>query len=435
MNNFKLLTSLVGVVALSACSGDKKEVVTGEREAILLQDIALKPSKKLSDLPVELPAAQVNSSWPQSGGSQSGVVPVIDLPENFSEAWDISIGGGSDSNRRLLNGPVVHDGVIYVLNSNTKVVAFDEKTGAEIWETPVGPNDSSESSIGGGVAYENGKIYVSTAHAQALALDAKSGAVLWRQYISSPSRSAPAVADGRVYVVSINNELYAMDENSGEILWTHAGIMESAGILGGASPAIANGVVIVPYSSGEVYALRADNGHPLWSESLASFKQVDSVTSLPHIRARPVIDQGMVYLISHSGRMVAINIRDGKVVWDREIGGIQSPAAAGKFLFMVNTDGVLICLTREDGLIKWTKNLPQYVDSESNVGKIVWNGPLLANGQLIVTGSNQEMLLINATDGSTVAQKTLPNRTLLPAIAANKSLFVLTDAGNLVAFR
>src|SRR5690606_16073309 len=160
--------------------------------------------------------------------------------------------------------------------------------------------------FGGGLAYDQEKIYAATAHAEILSIDAKTGKILWRFPTSAPVRSAPTVIDGRVFVITINNQLEVFNANDGQILWTHTGITESAGLLGGARPAVQTVVIVAPYSSGEVFALRIENGYPLWSETLQANKQLDSVSALSHIKARPIIDKNMVFLVSHSGRISAL---------------------------------------------------------------------------------------------------------------------------------
>src|SRR5690606_4755356 len=141
--------------------------------------------------------------------------------------------------------------------------------------------------------------------------------------VSAPVRAAPTVEGGRVFVVGIDNQLTALDARTGEVLWTHAGIIEDAGLLGGASPAAEAGVVIAPYSSGEIFALRAETGRQLWSDSLAAIRRVGALASLADIRGLPVIDRDIVVATSHSGRTAGIDLRTGARIWEQDIGGIH----------------------------------------------------------------------------------------------------------------
>ena len=438
MINRKCLPLCLVLLGLTACSNPfKKEKIPleGERETILLHDNALKPTSAAEQHQVILPTAKVNTNWDQIGGCASHCTPPVATANNPQVVWEASIGSSAGSSRRFLSPPIVHDGRLYVLNADQLVQAIDSKTGESLWQQPIRPAEISSDVLGGGLAYGQDKIYVASAYAEVLALDANNGEIKWRTSLNSPARSAPTVQNGRVFITTINNELEAFDSETGKSIWSHVGFMETAGLLGGASPAVANDVVVTPYSSGEVFALRADNGHPLWSESLASFKRIDSVSSIPHIRASPVIDQNVVFLVSHSGRMAALNLRSGERVWEREIGSIEPPAVAGDFLFLVTTDCELVCLTKREGHIKWVTPLPRFENETESKGKIVWHGPLLVNNELVLTGINQEMIVVNAQDGKEIRRQHFSDRLSVPAIAANETIFILTDGGNIVALR
>jgi outer membrane protein assembly factor BamB len=430
-----VLTILCPVLLLSACDAfkQKKEVLQGERELVLLQSTMSSDSEK-KDIAVHIPLASASSKWPQSGGHANHIVAPALLNEDLKVSWDRSVGGG-DSTHYILAEPVISDGHVYVLNAYGDVSSFNIENGDLIWRASIVPAGYGASSFGGGLAIENDVLYVTTPYAEVIAMEIGSGNVLWRKEMNSPLRAAPTVYQGRVYAISISNELYTLDVHNGDILWTHNGVMESAGILGGASPAAKDNVVIVPYSSGEVYALRTENGYPLWSESLASYRRVDSVSALPHVRARPAIDGDTAYVVSHSGRMAAMDIRTGQVIWGRDIGGIQSPAVCGNVVYVVTSQNQLVALSKENGAIVWSTELPQHKNAEKKSGKIVWAGPLLANSDLILTGSNGALLTVSAQSGEILAEKRLPGPAFVSPIAADQTLFVLTEKGRLVAMK
>ena len=430
----KLIATTLAALALFGC--DKKgPPIEGKREAVLILGEDLTPSAEVATLKVSLPAPQHNRDWPQSGGEPDRSMPSVALGNSLKEVWSTSVGSGSGSSKRILTTPIVAAGVAYTLDARSVVTAVSAKTGKKFWDMVTSPTGKAQDSIGGGLAYSDGRVYVTSAFAEVLSLDAKTGQIVWRHKVNSPIRSAPIVKDGRVYVVTINNHLEVVNARNGKPLWNHAGISETAGILGGASPAIGPGIVVVPYSSGEVYGLRVENGHPIWYESLTSFKHVDSITSINHIRAQPVVDGNMAFLISHSGRMMAVDVRTGEKVWTREAGGIQSPVVYGNFVYFISTDNKLACLTKDKGYVKWVADLPLYKDEKNKKNRFVWAGPLLAGDRLILTGSNGTAVIYSAITGKKTGEMKLPTKTLLPAIVADKTMFVLTDRGNLVAYR
>ena len=172
-------------------------------------------------------------------------------------------------------------------------------------------------------------------------------------------KAAPTVSGGRLYVVTIDNQLNVLDADSGEKKWTHTAISESAGLLGGGSVAVDGSTVAVPYSSGEIFAMRAENGRVVWSDNLTAIRRIDAMASLAHIRGSPVIDRGVVYAISHSGRLVAIDQRSGARIWERSIGGVDMPWVAGEFIFVLSNENEIYCLTRQGGRVRWVQPLPR----------------------------------------------------------------------------
>jgi outer membrane protein assembly factor BamB len=205
--------------------------------------------------------------------------------------------------------------------------------------------------------------------------------------------------------------------------------------LGGAVPAVSAGVVIAPYSSGEVFALKVESGHPVWSDSLAPLYRVSALASLADIRGYPVIDHDKLIVISHAGRILSVDLRTGQRVWEQGFGGINMPWVAGDTIFILSSTNALIALARDDGHVLWIHSLPRWHNTVDRRGVIVWAGPVLAGGQLIVVGSEREGKIFSPLDGSEIRTFYLRGRADIPPIVANRTLYVLTSNGYLTAYR
>ncbi len=424
------------VALLAACSNKKDQIpLKGERESILLSFETIRVDSSLRGRDVIVSAPLENSAWAHPSGTASHAMPPVLGPDEPKLAWKASVGEGAGSQRRLLSGPVAQDGIAYTIDADGTVVATSLENGEMLWKTETIPESGYTQPFGGGVCAEEDAVYVATAHAEVLSLNAKTGAIQWRHHTSGPVRTAPTVKDGRVFVVTVSNTCEAYGAQTGELLWTHAGIIETAGLLGAASPAVAENIVIVPYSSGEIYALRADNGFPLWSESLMVSGRLDPLASLSHIKARPIISHGKVFITAHSGRMAAINLKSGQLMWHADFGGIRSPAFSGGFLFVLTNDNKLVAVQQNDGRVAWVHQLPRYVNEKEAKEKILWAGPILVNDKLLLSSSNGKALFVHVKDGSKAYEFDLEGETTLSPIAVQKSLLFLTDSAKLTAYR
>ena len=358
-----------------------------------------------------------------------------ELGENPRKAWQSDIGSGSDSDERIVASPIVAQGRVFTMDAESQVSAFDAETGRQLWSVNPVPDEEDDGHIGGGIAFDDGGLFVTTGFAEVIALDAETGAEIWRIPVGGPLRSAPTARGGRLFAITVDNKLYALDASNGDTLWTHSGIAEAASLLGGGSPAVDAGVVVVPFSSGELVALKVENGRVLWTHSLSRVRRTDVVSTLAHIRGRPVIDRGRVFAMSHGDQMVAIDLRSGRRVWDKNIGGLENLWVAGNYVYALSNSAELICLARNDGRIHWVTQLRRFEDEDDRRNPIIWTGPILASDRLIVAGSQGEALAVSPYSGNVIGRIEMPDGVSVAPVIANRSIFFLADDANLVAYR
>ena len=359
----------------------------------------------------------------------------LSLDSPLSPQWQTNIGEGSDDDKQLLAQPLVVGERIYTMDSQSLVTAFERSSGKQVWRTDLEPEDEEDGYFGGGIAFDEGRVYVTTGFARAFALDAGSGEVLWEQTLPAPVRAAPTASGGRVFIVTIDSQLYALAAEDGRRLWDHAGIQEAAGLLGNASPAVAGSTVIVPYTSGEIFALLVENGRVLWGDSLQAVRRVDPVADMAQIRGLPVIDRGIVLAVSHAGQMVAIDLNRGVRAWDTSLGGIEMPWVAGDFIYLLTNEHQVVCITRQEGRVRWVQQLPLYENPEDLEGPIRWVGPVLAGDRLIVAGSAGEALALSPYTGEILSGIDLPGGPAVTPVVAGGAIYFLIEDATLVAMR
>jgi outer membrane protein assembly factor BamB len=163
-------------------------------------------------------------------------------------------------------------------------------------------------------------------------------------------------------------------------------------------------------------------------------RRTGSLSSISDIRGLPVIDQGVVYAVSFSGRMVALDQVTGNRVWQREIGSSEMPWAAGDTIFVVTTEQQLVALTRQEGDTHWVSQLPRYVDNDKDK-PIVWAGPVLAGGRLFLVSNKGDMDEVEPQSGKILRTTRLGGDAGIAPVVASNTLLVLTDDGELSAWR
>lgn len=441
---FRTSILTVGLAAiLAGCGGldyfDKAEpILPGERKSVRQVTVGEAgigaDGISLGVEQISIPAAQQNTDWPQMGGNSSRMIGHVAASASPRLAWRADAGTGSSG--RVVSSPVIAAGRVYTLDSAATVSAFDASSGNRVWSVDVTPeNEYAVDGFGGGLAYEGGTLYVSSGFGKLFALDANSGAVSWTGELRTPSRAAPVISDGRVYAVTRENRLFAFDAATGAELWNRQGLEQTVGILGGAAPAANDDVVIAPFSSGELNAYLAISGRPIWDQELSGASGGTGLSVFNDVAGDPVIADDVVYAASQSGRLVAIDIKSGERLWTRNLGGTNPPYIAGNALFFVTTNGDAMALSRETGETIWAQPLGAFQDPEDREDPIVWAGPVLAGGNLVLVSNDEKMVLLDPATGTLASQVELPDGvTNVPAVA-NGTIYMLSDGASLLAYR
>ena len=420
-----------------------------DRISILALEEQLAADPRYAGVPIDIPPAYVNASWTQPGGEADHTLHHLSAPLELKKLWTADVGKAEARRARLTSPPSVVDNRVYVLDAAAQVSAFDAETGKLVWRSELTPDlderfrvrdlfrgpKPAQIGFGGGVAFEQGRIFVTSGFGFVAALNAETGEELWRVKTDAPVRTPPTAYRGKVYLSTNTNEFLAIDQATGEKSWTFQSFEESARFLSSSSPAAAGDLVVAPFSSGELVAFIADSGRSVWDMTMSRETRLTALASLNDIAGSPVIDRGLVYVVSHGGRFSAIDIRAGQPVWELPIASLQMPWVAGDFIFLVSIEGELICVTRNDGGIVWITQLPRYKKEKKKKGRISWSGPVLAGDHLVLVSSDRKIVKVSPQTGEVVETKKIDGGSVVSPIAAGEKIYILTEEGKLIAMR
>jgi outer membrane protein assembly factor BamB len=403
---------------------EKEVPLPGKRITVIQQD-NISTDLSSANRQVVLPQPHANDTWSQPGGLPNNAPGHLVLNGSVKSAWSTSVGTGSSFYGKLTASPIVYDGRVYTLDAAGLVTAVSTSGGAVVWRastTP--PNEKDQEGFGGGLAADSGRVYAATGFGLVIALDAKGGKKLWEKSLGSPVRASPTAYGERVFVITKEGQVFCLSGSDGAELWTFQGQSERASILVNTSPAVDGDTVVVPYPTGDVVALRVSNGQPVWSESLSRTRTASLLGAMSDA-ARPVISNGVVYAVGHAGRMVATSQKTGERIWSLTVAGIQPPWIAGDSVFVVDTAGQVMVITRNDGKIQWASKLS---------GGGTWSGPEQAGNRLWLTSCKGQLASVDATSGKVASTQELGSPIYIAPVVAGGRMYVLTDNARLMAF-
>ena len=439
INYFSIILYFL-ILLLNSCSFFKDDNKDGNKEnkdrgTTFVQTVA-KPDSSLRGLKVSLPKPVVNNTWEQLTNNEAHRIlhPLVNSKIKFF--WKTSIGKGQNKEKPISSQPVIDQQIIYTLDTALTVTAINKKNGKKKWVKKLKKKVKETSGIiSGGLAVNDNLLAVTTGLGNVFALNKNNGKIIWTNKITAPIRAAPIISGNLFLVLAKDNRLYAYNLTNGDLTWTHEGLEETSTFMGSSSPVVSKGIVVVTYSSGEIYAINLTNGEVIWSDNLSKLVQKKSLENISDIRANAVIQNDILYVISHNGRMLAMNLNNGKRLWESNIGGIQTPWVVSKFIYVLSKDNELICLTSDQGKIVWVSKLKEYIDFKKKGKLITWTGPLLAGHMLIVSGSHGIIASLSPYTGRFLGAINVKSSVENQAIVSNKTVFFLTTKGNLLAYK
>lgn len=435
MNKRYMLGALALSMALGGCShmpswlgGEKKEKpkLAGERIAVLPVGAELQPDPTLQKVAMTLPAPAANADWPQHTGVVNAAAGNLAAAGHFEHESHAEAGKGEEFDHTLVPRPVVGGGQVFAMDAAGNISAHDAADVRKVnWQSKGVAEKHAPEILGGGLAFDQGKLYAASGCGTVIALDAATGKELWRKALRVPFRSAPRVAGDKLFALTIDNQVFALNTATGEVVWSQRGIDETAQLMNAVSPTVTDDTLIVPYSSGEVYALATGDGKEQWSESLTAGKRTQASAFFSGIGGDPVVDGSVIFAVSGGGLLSVLTLTDGHHLWDRPVGSINTPWVAGDYMFLLTTDNTLVCFVKYTGTIRWSMQLKNYENQKDKKKPITWRGPVLVNGNLVVTGSDGELLLVSATEGKIVSTQEIPEGIYTPPVVAGGRMYLI----------
>jgi eukaryotic-like serine/threonine-protein kinase len=359
-------------------------------------------------------------------GSTDGNLYAVDL-ESGAQKWKF------ETKVRVTSSPAVSGGVVYFGSYDGKFYALDAVSGQLKWkfqtagerrfaarhihgiqpatETMPDPFDFYLSSP----AVWNGTVYFGSGDGNVYALDAGTGTVKWKFQTGDVVHASPAIADGTLFIGSWDSFFYALDASTGKEKWRFKTgedheISNQVGIQ--SSAAVTDGIVYFGCRDSNLYALDAATGEKKWifnnkgswvitspaaqngtvyfaTSDSAMFYALDAKSGAPVFSLKfkwamfssPAIAANMLYMGTHEGKLIAINLKTQKPAWEFQTDGSR-------------TNG--LTLTKPDGTpnydVAFTEDF--YDDMVAGVSKMQATGAILSSP--VVTGN---VIYVGSTDG------------------------------------
>jgi outer membrane protein assembly factor BamB len=295
-------------------------------------------------------------------------------PHVLVRKWTLQTHKGYDLSNRgsEYSNPVLVENTLVFGNRSVGLVSMYPTINQQRWVLPIKNGVMSQ------LAVDKGSVYFGGGDGFLYSVSLENGRVNWRYDVRVPWISRPTVSGGRVFITTSDDTIYAFDAGTGKWLWHYRRrSAQTATILGASSPLVDGNEVIAGLSDGFVVALNLPDGQLKWERKLhqaSKFTDVD---------AHPVVESGVIYIPSYDGALYALKRQGGDTIWRFDAGGSKDVVLEDQRVYLPSSDGNVYALQKSNAKVLWKFPLDRGVPTQ-----------LIVTDRYVIAGSSFQYLYV-----------------------------------------
>lgn len=360
--------------------------------------------------------------------------PLPDIVEevDLDVLWSRKIGDGA-GDRAVRLSPVVVGGRVFAASANGHIKAMTTDSGREIWSVKIEDFYTREEMatgfskkldvITGGVGAGGDLIAVGTGSGDLLTLNQSDGSFAWKVPASSEILAPPQIDNDVVVVQTIDGKIAAYDAYDGTRRWIYTSNIPSLTLRGTATPIIFQDIVLAAFSNGRVAMLSKGEGLAAYDQRVAIAQGASDLERLVDIDGSLALDSGRLYVASFQGRLVAIELASGRMLWAEEASSIGGVGAGFGNVYLASADSQVIAFNADDGREIWREDSLLHRDI---------NAPVAIGSYLAFTDFEGYLHLLAQSDGRFVGRRRVDSGGVRAALVSEGGrLFAMGNGGSL----
>jgi outer membrane protein assembly factor BamB len=347
-------------------------------------------------------------------------LPDLQVEAKFIKLWSNDTGGGTGKYLLKLQ-PYIAIDAIYVADYKGKLSAINRETGKTMWSVDTGLAVSA--GVGGGVG--SGLLLLGTSNGELAAFWQKDGKPAWRKNLNSEILAPPAVEAGVVVARTTDGNLQAFTASSGETLWSYKLTVPTLSLRGTSRPIIYGGAVLSGTDNGRLSIIALTSGQVLVEIPVAVPAGRSELARMVDIDIPALVDDGVLYVASFQGRVVAVVLQSGQTLWAANKSVYNDMSLDEENLYLVDENSHIWALHRQSGSTVWMQD-KLHARPVSGVA-VIENATILADFEGYIHA-------VDVSDGRFIARHRLDSAgiDIVPLVIDN-TIYVLSRGGELTA--
>lgn len=312
--------------------------------------------------------------------------------------------------------PISDAQAIYVGVDKGIFYALDIKRMRKLWAF------KTEGAVHAGGTLSGDHVFVGDVKGKAYALERRTGTLVWKFALDDEILAQPLIADERVYFFTQSGRLFALDRATGaELMHTEASEKSwGFSVRQAAAPVIADGILYVGTADGSLIAYDAYAGTIKWRRRLG-----DPRAQVYDVDTTPLIVADKLYAATADGRLFQLNRSDGRTIWETDAGGSGELLLHNKFLY-ASGGSILSAVNPENGHLVWSQNF----DTPGISSPAAQSSTFLA-----VISTAKKLYLLDPVEGDILFERFVDKGSLSEPLVIGEQLFILSNTGRIFGFR
>src|SRR3989338_1947018 len=281
--------------------------------------------------------------WAEMKG-EAGPAQLVEFVQTarFEERWHGDVG---DSGMNLLR-PALTGEAVYGASAKGILTRLERTSGKQVWRIETGVT------VSGGVGSGGGLVLIGSDKGDVLAYD-ENGKLRWKSKVRREVLSVPQVADGVVMVRSGDGRIAGLSAADGKRLWLYERSTPALVVRSHAGVTVQRGVAYAGFAGGKLVALKIADGSVLWEVSVSQPRGSTELERISDITSNPVADDEQVCAIAFQGHVACFDAAQGSPLWNRDISSDKGMMLLRKYLYLSDAKGSVIALDKTSGSTVW----------------------------------------------------------------------------------
>lgn len=337
----------------------------------------------------------------------------------IGERWGRGVGKGTDELFVRLE-PAIEQGVVYIAERGGRVSAIGLDDGRPLWRT------DTDARLSGGPGLGEGLVLVGSSDGEVIALDADGGRERWRAEVSSEVLAAPRAERGIAVARTGDGKLFGLTADAGARLWVYDRTVPVLTLRGSSPPVLVDDLVLAGFDNGRLVALELLTGKLVWEAQVAVPRGRSDLERMVDLDAEPVVYGRSVYAATFQGRVAAISLLNGEIEWTRDISSAAGLGVDVSSVYVTDEDSVIWALDRRSGVSLW---------KQDGLKARLATAPAVTGEHIVLGDLDGYLHWLQRQDGAFAARLRLDkSRIIVPPRVVDDTVIAYSMGGRLAAF-